>query len=54
MFRNTRMFATLMGFIERFMDGDAYGRTHATTPEWDRAYDHGASLADSMFHDAIS
>lgn len=46
--RNTRIFAYLQGFWERATLGDGFGRTHATSQDWNEAYDSGANVADFL------
>ncbi len=44
--RDSRLYAYLLGFYERFRFGDAFGRTHESSCYWNDAYDRGANLAD--------
>ena len=46
--RDTQLFAFLQGFYERLWLGDAFGRTHETSQDWNEAYDQGANLADCL------
>ena len=44
--RDLLIYAYVLGCYERIVDGDGFGRTHATKPAWNEAYDSGANLAE--------
>lgn len=47
--RNTMTFAFLQGFYEMASSPKSFGRTHATSMDWNEAYDRGGNLAEAIF-----
>jgi hypothetical protein len=47
-FRDTLTYAYLIGAYERYKLGDAFGRTHEGSQDWNEAYDRGANLIDRI------
>jgi hypothetical protein len=46
--RDTHWFAFLQGTYEGLRYGTSAGRTHATKPTWNEAYDRGLNVADTL------
>lgn len=46
--RETLVYAYLVGLYERWRWGDGFGRSHETNDDWNEAYDSGANLADRL------
>ena len=46
--RETILYAYLIGLYERFRWCDGFGRSHETNADWNEAYDKGANHADVL------